>query len=353
MLREATPLAPPALWRRCPPRGRNAGGRPGGDGGVGGGRGAVDLKARLLELPLVRRTARRSTTGCRSTAAAVHQLPPRPAHRPAGRLGRAGIGPRVKLKTSREPGPVTPRGWPPYARPSGTRWSSSPTPTGRWAASRRCTGPGGFARGVGRALVRGARQLRRPGGPAAATGGAPPTAGDRRGQHGLTGGDFRDLHTPARWTACRPTSPAAGGHRAAADRGFCGGPPPRSVRALRARRSPPTPSARYGARHLQFFHDHVRVESAAPRGPPRPRGRRAGPDPGRPGLGPRREVGRRGALPRPRDAPVLIRPGSGGPPVAALPRAAPWTAPRCGASASRSRKTLPESGNARPFSGSA
>lgn len=106
------------------------------------------------------------------------------------------------------------------------------------------------------------------------------------------------------------------------------------------------------ARHLEYFHDHVRVEGLLLDGTLSPAGVPCGPTPAArdwasTSSGPTRSP--TACTGRARSDPA----GLGGTAPCPSPRVAPWIASRCGASASRSRKTLPESGNARPFSGSA
>ena len=102
-------------------------------------------------------------------------------------------------------------------------------------------------------------------------------------------------YTPRRRTAdarsARRGCAAGGRHTVRRDHGLHGGrsavcgASPRCLRALRPGDPPPLACAVPRLRHLEWFHDHVRIEHMLFDGAPVPRGGAIRPDPARPGLG--------------------------------------------------------------------
>ena len=260
-----------------------------------------DLKAKLLGLPLDGRARRLSRRGAGLRLRRLLQLPARAPCRAARGLGRAG-DPAREAEDLAAPG-----GGPAAARcraRGGRRRHGDPRRRERRPhAQGRAPLGRALPRGVGRRLVRGAGHLRRPRRPAPAARPRPRRARRRRRRVRLR---RRGRPQPARAgasTACSSTSPAAAGSRRCAT--WPGSPTATGSRSRRTarRRSRRTPSARRGGiRHLEYFHDHVRVERMLFDGvlEPTADGTLA-PDRSRPGPRARAALRRRRAVPRLRE----------------------------------------------------
>ena len=318
-----------------------------------------DLKARLLGLPLVDAARRGARRACRSTAAAAS--PPTPTSsctRSSAAGSREGI-PRVKMKIGTRARRTTSTASARPARRSATRPSCSSTPTAPTRASRRW---------------RCAEQLRRAAASPGSRSRSPPTTStglrllrDRApagmeiaaGEYGYDPFYFRRMLEAGAVDVLQADATRCGG--------ITGLPPGRralrgvrlaALGALRAVAARPRRAARSPRlRHLEYFHDHDRIEHMLFDGAPQPARRRLiRPDRSRPGSGssfkrrtPRGSRSRRGCamaehaprLRRQRDDGAAYRAAIGSQPGAIEPR------PSTDAASSTPRRSPPRSGRDR------
>ncbi|MFJ8547000.1 enolase C-terminal domain-like protein [Streptomyces sp. NPDC093586] len=277
--------APPALWHRMGARIRNAG-RPGvGAMAVSAVDVALwDLKARLLDLPLIRLLpACHDRVPVYGSGGFTNYSLDRLTGQLAGWVAQ-GI-PRVKLKTSREPGRDPQRltalrkaiGDGPevftdangalarkealyWARRFHDEWDV------RW-----------FEEPVGSADLEGLRMLRDRG---------PERLEIAAGEYAFTSRDFVDLLEPPAVDCLQADVTRCGGITAVLE--TAGLAAARNI-DLSAHCAPAVSAHAFCAvrrlRHLEYFHDHVRVEKLLFDGTLTPDGGALRPDPGRPGLG--------------------------------------------------------------------